>query len=341
MASEAPKKHHPNPDLLFDTLNAYQRTAALRAAIELDVFTRIGEGFDTVHALAKRCQATERGIRILCDYLTILGFLTKTDGHYALTPDSAFFLDRRSQGCAASMAGFLAFPDMVDQFKDLATAIREGHAALRGEGHVSQDNPIWVNFAHSMASIQIPLAERIVRILHADAGENWKVLDIAAGHGLFGIALAKHNPNAEIWALDWSHVLEVATENARAAGVASRYHTLPGSAFEVDFGSGYDIILITNFFHHFDPPAIEKLMRKVRGALAPGGRVVTLDFIPNEDRLTPPRAASFMMMMLGTTPKGDVYTFSEYERMFRNAGFSSNELHALPGGAQNAIVSRV
>jgi 2-polyprenyl-3-methyl-5-hydroxy-6-metoxy-1,4-benzoquinol methylase len=340
MASESPKRH-PNPDLLFDTLNAYQRTAALRAAIELDIFTRIGEGFDTVSALAKRCQATERGVRILCDYLSILGFVTKTDSRYALTFDSAFFLDRRSQGCAASMAGFLAFPDMVDQFKNLAVAVREGHAALAGQGNISEDNPIWVNFAHSMASIQIPLAERIARILHADAGEKWKVLDVAAGHGLFGIALAKHNPNAEIWALDWAHVLEVATDNARTAGVASRYHTLPGSVFELDLGSDYNVILITNFFHHFDPPAIENLMHKVRAALAPGGRVVTLDFIPDEDRLTPARAASFMMTMLGTTPSGDVYTFSEYERMFRNAGFSSNELHARPGGAQSAIVSRV
>jgi 2-polyprenyl-3-methyl-5-hydroxy-6-metoxy-1,4-benzoquinol methylase len=340
MVSPTPKTQ-PNPDLLFDTLNAYQRTAALRAAIDLDVFTHIGEGFDTAPALAKRCQATERGIRILCDYLAIIGFLTKQDDRYALTLDSAFFLDRRSPGCAASMAGFLAHPEMVDGFKNLATAIRFGHAALSGQGNIEPENPIWVEFAHDMATIQIPLAERIARILQADAGEKWKVLDIAAGHGVFGIALAKHNPNAEIWAQDWLHVVEVAAENACAAGVASRYHALPGSAFEIDFGSGYDIVLITNFFHHFDPPTIENLMRKVRASLAPAGRVVTLDFIPNEDRLTPARAASFMMMMLGTTPAGDVYTFSEYDRMFRNAGFSSNELHGMPGGAQSAIVSRV
>jgi len=340
MASDAPKRH-PNPDLLFDTLNAYQRTAALRAAIELDIFTRIGEGVDTVTALAERCSSSVRGIRILCDYLTIMGFLTKSDGHYALTYDSSVFLDRRSPACASSMAGFLAFPDIVDGFKNLTTAIREDHAALKGQGNISKDNPIWVTFAHTMASIQVPLAERIARILKAEAGEKWKVLDIGAGHGLFGIALAKHNPNAEIWALDWEHVLEVAVENAKTAGVAARYHTIPGSAFEIDYGTGYNVILITNFFHHFDKATNAGVVRKARAALAPGGCVVTLDFIPGEDRLTPPRAASFMIFMLGTTPRGDVYTFPEYEKLFREAGFSSNELHPMPGGAQSAIVSRV
>src|SRR5437667_349702 len=84
------------------------------------------------------------------------------------------------------------------------------------------------------------------------AGEPWKVLDIAAGHGLFGIAVARQNPNSQIVALDWSNVLAVAQENARAAGLGDRYHTLPGSAFEVDYGGDYDLVLLTNFLHHFD-----------------------------------------------------------------------------------------
>jgi len=92
----------PSPNLVYQTLNAYQGTAALRAAIDLDIFTLIGEGVDTAAALAKRCKASERGTRILCDYLTILGFLTKQDGRYTLTLDSATFLDRRSPSSMAS-----------------------------------------------------------------------------------------------------------------------------------------------------------------------------------------------------------------------------------------------
>lgn len=331
----------PDPTRVYLTLNAYQNTAALRAAIDLDIFTAIGEGTDTAAALAQRCRATERGVRILCDYLTILGFLAKQDGRYSLTPDSSAYLDRRSPLYQGSTAGFLTLPETVAAFMQLADTIRTGRPALaHGEGSISASNPIWVDFARSMAPMTRAAAEEVARILHASAGEKWKVLDLAAGHGTFGITLAKHNPNAEIFAQDWAPVLQIAAENARAAGVEHRFHLLPGSAFDVEFSTGYDIVLITNFLHHFDPPTNETVLRKVRAALAPSGVVVTFDFVPNEDRVSPARAASFSMMMLGMTPAGDAYTFPEYERMFRNAGFSSNELVPRLASGHSLILSR-
>jgi ubiquinone/menaquinone biosynthesis C-methylase UbiE len=190
-----------------------------------------------------------------------------------------------------------------------------------------------------MAPLLALPAELIAQLLDAASGQKWKVLDIAAGHGLFGVTLAKHNPNAEIVAIDWPNVLEVAKENAQAAGVADRYSVIPGSAFEVDFGNGYDLVLLTNFLHHFDLDTCERLLRKVYTALKVDGRVVALEFVPNEDRVSPPVAASFSMMMLGTTPSGDAYTFSEYDRMFRNIGFSSSELHALSPTFQQVVIS--
>jgi len=340
MASQS--KTHPDPERIFETMVAHQRTAALKAAIEFDLFTAIGEGVDTVAALSSRVKAPERGIRILCDYLTILGFLTKHEHHYALTPESAAYLDRRSPTCLASIANFMTLPEKIDAFKDLATVIRNGRPALSGgAGSISPDNPIWVSFAKSMGAMQLPAARELARILDASSGKKWKVLDIAAGHGVYGVELAKQNPNAEIFAQDWSAVLDVAAENARAAGVEKRYHRLPGSAFEVDFGANYDAILITGFLHHFSPAENEKLLQKVRASLAPGGVVATVDFVPNEDRVSPPRAASFAMEMLGTTVSGDSYTWSEYQRMFRSAGYSSNELRPLAGGGHSLILSRV
>jgi 2-polyprenyl-3-methyl-5-hydroxy-6-metoxy-1,4-benzoquinol methylase len=339
MASATGQKQ-PNPELVFDTLNAYQRTEALKAAIELDIFTAIGEGTNTAPALAKRSNAAERGMRILCDYLTIIGFLTKQARQYSLTPDTAMFLDRRSPACVASAAGFLSSIEGVARFRELAAVVRKGGSLMPGDGTVEPDNPIWVEFARSMAPLMIPSSEAIAAIVKADAGEKWKVLDIAAGHGLFGIAIAKHNPNAEIYAVDWPRVLDVATENAAKAGVAARHHKIPGSAFEVDFGAGYDLVLLTNILHHFDPVMNEILLRKVRAALAPQGRAVTLEFIPNEDRVTPPNAAAFSLTMLASTPEGDAYPFSEYQKMFHAAGFSANELVPLPSGFQSLIISR-
>lgn len=329
----------PSPMLIFQTMNAFQQTAALKAAIEVDLFTAIGEGNSTADKLALRCRASERGIRILCDYLTVVGFLSKADFHYRLTPDAATFLDRRSPACIASAVNFLTAPPMMEAFKDLTAVVRRGGTVLSEHGSMEPENPVWIEFARSMAPLMRMPAELIADLVQAEARERWKVLDIAAGHGLFGIAIARRNPNAAIVAVDWPGVLEVAKENARAAGLDGRYSTIPGSAFDVDFGSGFDLVLLTNFLHHFDPPTCEKLLRKVHAALRPGGRAVTLEFVPNEDRVSPPSAATFSMIMLGTTPSGDAYTFPEFEQMFRKAGFARSELHPLRPTFEQVIIS--
>lgn len=329
----------PNPARIFQTFNAFQQSAALKAAIELDIFTAIGEGRTMVPQIARHAKASERGIRILCDYLTVMGFLAKNSTEYSLAPDAAMFLDRRSPAYTGTAVRFLNAPEIMRAYDDLADAVRKGGTTMSEDGMVTPENPLWVEFARSMAPLMMMPAEAIAQIVGAARGGRWHVLDIAAGHGRFGITIALHNPQARVVALDWPSVLEVAKENARKAGVESRYSTLVGSAFEVEFGTGYDLILLTNFLHHFDPSACEEILRKVHAALVPGGRAVSLEFVPNDDRVTPPETAMFSIIMLGSTPHGDAYTFAEYDRMFRNAGFARSELIRLEQGPESVIVS--
>lgn len=334
----SPSAQQPSPQLFFQTINAYQQTEGLKAAIELEVFTAIGEGNTTVPEIAKRCEASERGMRILCDFLCIMGFLKKDDNRYSLTPDSALFLDKRSPAYLGCATEFISAPMITEPFKDFAEAVRKGGTTMPEGGTVSPDNPIWVKFARAMAPMMALPAQLLQKLVDPAADRKLKILDIAAGHGLYGVEFAKHNAQANIVALDWPNVLAVAKENANAAGVADRYSTIEGSAFDVDFGSGYDLILLTNFLHHFDPPTNEMLLRKVRAALAHGGRAVTLEFVPNDDRISPPQA-SFSVQMLCGTAGGDAYTFAELEKMFANAGFASSASHALPPSIQHAVIS--
>jgi len=334
-----PQAPPPDPTAIFEALNSYQRSAALKAAIELEVFTGIGEGKADVGSLAQRCQATERGIRILCDYLTIQGFLTKQDHRYSLTPTAAAFLDGRSPRYLGTIARFMDSPAHIARLQGLAAIVRHGGSLIHEDGSADEGNAEWVEFARSMAPMMALPAELVAGLLGASAGAPWKVLDIAAGHGLYGIAIARHNPNAEIVAVDWPQVLEVARENAEKAGVSARHRLLPGSAFEVDFGDGYDLILLTNFLHHFDRQTNGKVLAKVYSALKTGGRAMTLEFVPNPDRVSPPTAAAFSLIMLSNTKAGDAYTFAELEDMFRNAGFARNEVHPLPPTPQSVVIS--
>lgn len=333
------QSQRPSPEHIFGVLTAFQNSAALKAAIELDIFTAIADGADRANVIAQRVNAAERGVRILCDYMTIQGFLTKTEDRFALTQESAIFLNRHSPAYMGTLANFLASESSKKNFDDLTESVMKGGTTVAQGDNTKPNDDFWVTFARNMAPLTGVSSGFIAELAGAKEGKACRVLDIAAGHGMFGITIAKQNPNAQITAVDWAPVLEVAKENAAAAGVADRVSMRPGSAFEADLGEGYDVVLLTNIFHHFDIPTCEKLMRRVHAALKPGGKAITLEFVPNEDRVTPPMAAAFSLIMLANTDAGDAYTLAQYEKMFRNAGFLKTTLHPVPDMPQQVLLS--
>jgi 2-polyprenyl-3-methyl-5-hydroxy-6-metoxy-1,4-benzoquinol methylase len=332
---EETKMTEISPDLFMDAVLGYQQTAAIKAALELDLFTEIAQGNVTADSLAQATGAAARGIRILCDYLTARGHLEKQDHRFRLTPSTAAFLDRRAPSWMGDVVGYLAAPEMMDLFlSDPAAFVRNGGSV--GLANNAPDHPIWVTFARAMGPSRAPIARKIASELAVWSPR--EVLDVAAGHGMFGIAIAQAVPDARITALDWQAVLSVARENAKAAGVSGRYRTLAGSAFDTDWGSGFDLVLLANFLHQLDHDGCETLLRKAREALAPGGRVVAVEFVLNEDRVSPRFPAMFAFQMLGSTPRGDAYTAREFEQIGRAAGFETVIAKPLPPTPQSLIL---
>jgi ubiquinone/menaquinone biosynthesis C-methylase UbiE len=328
-----------SPELFWETLTAFQRSAAMKSAVELDVFTKIGEGNKTAKELAEACGANERGIRILCDSLTVMGFLKKKTDQYDLNEISAAFLDRHSRSYLGGAVDFILSPMQMRGFNDLTNAVKQGGSTVTEDGSLAPESPMWVKFARGMTGMMMPSAQMMAERLGFEADRKLKVLDIAAGHGIFGIMVAQKYKNAEIHAVDWANVLEVAKENAEKFGVSDRYNAIEGSAFDVEFGDDFDVVLLTNFLHHFDAETCENLLRKIHAALNEDGKVLTLEFVPNEDRVSPPSEAMFSLVMLAGTPDGDAYTFAELKKMFENAGFSRSEHIPLQPMPQHLIVS--
>lgn len=326
-----------SPQPFIDAVMGYQKTAAMKAAIALDLFTAIASEHGDLERIAKRVQASERGVRILCDYLTVQGFLQKEAQRYRLTPSTTVFLTVSSPSWMGSIVDFLAAPEIMSQWlEDPVSFVRNGGSV--GLGTIAPDNPIWVKFARAMVPFVAQAAQDIAQQVGASAKPPQRVLDIAAGHGLFGVAIAKAVPGAQVVAVDWQAVLEVAQENAAAAGVSARYRTLAGSAFEVDWGQDFDLALLTNFLHHFDPPTCVQLLSKVRKSLAGGGRALAVEFVPNDDRVSPPFAAAFSFVMLAGTPSGDAYTAREFAQMGREAGFAKVSVAPLAPSPQSLVV---
>ena len=222
----------PSPEHIFNTLNAFQQSAALKTAIELDIFTAIADGTNTAALLAAKTGAAERGVRILCDYLTIHGFLAKSNRCYSLSQESAIFLNRHSPAYMGTLADFLVSAAHKRNFDALTESVRKGGTTVAQGDNTKPNDELWVTFARTMAPLTTVSAGFIADLARAKEGKPCRVLDIAAGHGMFGITIAMQNPNAYITAADWAPVLAVAKENAAATGVADRVAFRPGSALK-------------------------------------------------------------------------------------------------------------
>ena len=181
--------HEPTPELFVDAAFSYQRTAAIQAAISLDLFTAICSGADSVKELAAQTEASPRGIRILCDYLTVQGFLEKAGDRYRPTPSTQMFLNSKSPTYLGGVTEFMASPELIRVFlDDPASYVRRGGAL--GLSTLAPDHPIWVTFAKAMAPFVAPVAEAIAEEVGSWPTKPHKVLDIAAGHGAFESPLA-------------------------------------------------------------------------------------------------------------------------------------------------------
>lgn len=340
VAENGPAKTPPSAARILNTLEfGHLLPDALKAAIELELFTAIAEGSRTPAALAQRCGAAERGIRSVCDFLTVNGFLTKVSGEYGLADDTRTFLDIRSPAYIGGVADFMGSRHLVEASAQIGASIRNGGSA-GGDAMREPDHELWRSFARAMLPLAALNAAGVTAKLGVAQGGPLRVLDIAASHGEYGLAIARADTQARIVAVDWPSVVAIARERAKENGVADRFETIPGSALDVDFGDPYDIVLLPNWLHGFDRATCERLLGKIHAALKPEGRLAIVEHVPNDDRISPPWPAQFSLLMLAVTTVGDSYTFAELERMLKGAGFSRNERSPLPPSPATLIVAR-
>ncbi len=323
------------PIKFMECLNGFQKSAVARTAIELEIFTHIARGRDSVEEIAASTDSARRGIRILLDGLTVLDLIVKEGNRYRLTKESAMFLDRESPEYVGGTVGFQHTPFMYSAFAVFTAAVRKGGAAVSEEGTMECGHPVWLDFARSMIPMAIPPA----RVTAQLAGRVEKVLDVAAGHGMYGISVLQNCPGARCVAVDWAGVLELARENAEIAAVEDRWRAMPGSIFEAELGGGYDAVLLPNILHHFDHGGCVAMLTRIHGAMAENGRLFIVEMIPHEDRVSPSAAAWFAMTMLATTAGGDAYTLAEYADMLRESGFAVVQQHPVPGSARSVLVA--
>lgn len=329
------------PADVFEMLLAYKTTAVLSAGIELGIFDAVGAGANSAAEIAKRQQINPRGARLLLNALAALELLDYDGVAYRLPAGVATFLVRGRPGYVGDMAKVMASKWEWNALIELPAAVRRG-GTVEADNAETPGYEYWEDFAAFASAVAAPTAEVLADTLGSWAAQRNRlsVLDMACGHGLYGYTLARRQPHARVWSLDWANVLPFAREHAELMGVGDRVSMIAGDMFDVPLGGPYDVVLVTNVLHHFSERRATKLLRRAAAALADDGKIALVGFTVG-DGLPPQDAAAhlFSILMLIWTSEGEVHSARGYERMLAEAGFVNARLHSVPRLPLSVIIA--
>jgi len=313
-------KKNPTPERILQFSWGYAPTLILESALHHKAFDFLDQSPLSLEQLAKKTGASKRGLTALLNALVGLQFLSRRGDKYALTPESAAFLVSTKPGFQGALFRHQA-KQILPKWLDLDKVVQTGKPVVA----VNSKNSGAAFFAKFVESL-FPLGYHAAKNLGghlkiSQAKKPIRVLDLAAGSGVWSVALAQQSPHVRISAVDWPEVLKVTKKVAKRHGVGDRLTTIPGDVLSVSFGSGHNIATLGHILHSEGRERSRKLLRKTFAALAPGGTIVIAEFVPNDERTGPPTALIFAVNMLVNTEAGDTFTFAEMSQWLREAGF--------------------
>jgi 3-hydroxy-5-methyl-1-naphthoate 3-O-methyltransferase len=317
-----PQTGQVTPQRLMQFAWGFGAPLVIDAALRHRVFDVLDSGPKTLAELAGATVTSTRGLRAILDALVGLELLTRQADRYAITPESSTFLVSSKPSYHGGMIKHLN-RQILDSWKNLPEIVATGKPATE----VNAPKPgaeFFRQFVEDLLPMNFPAAKTLAEHLAQAGGDTnrpMKVIDLAAGSGVWGIAIAQRFPQARITAVDWPTVAQITQDVAKRFGVGDRLSTLPGDLLEVDFGHGFQVATLGHILHSEGEARSRKLLAKVFEALAPGGTIAIAEFMPNDDRTGPPIPLLFAVNMLVHTHEGDVFTFPQISGWLREAGF--------------------
>lgn len=316
------------PDDLMGMIRGFQESRVLLTAIELDVFTAVGDGASAA-TVAKRCRTDRRATEILLNALVGLDALRLHGDRYVNSPAAARFLAAGAPDDArAALRHSLS---LWGTWSTLTDVVREGHPALHRPMRDRDDDEWTIPFIAAMHRGASARAPHVVEAVGAASVR--RMLDVGGGSGAYAIAFAKANPETTAEVLDLPTVLPITQSHIEEAGVGARVTTREGDLRKDDFGNGYDLVFLSSICHMLGPDGNRDLLARAARALVPGGRVVVQDFVLEPDRSKPRQAVLFAINMLVGTEAGGTYTEADYTSWLQEAGLGDVRRIRLPGPA--------
>jgi 2-polyprenyl-3-methyl-5-hydroxy-6-metoxy-1,4-benzoquinol methylase len=340
MAKKTQKKMKVTPERLMELSFAYAPPLIISAAASNKVFDSLENGAKTVAQVAKDTGASERGLRAIMNALVGLGLLKKDrTGKYSLSPESAAFLVSNKPG---SQAGFFAtiLPQLASKWIRLGEIVRDGQAKV-AVNREAEGTEFFSQLVENIIPMSYPAAQALAEHLKVSRANNEiRVLDLAAGSGIWGIALVQKNPRARITAVDWAGMIPTTKRITQKFGVAERFNYVDGDLLEANFGSGYDLATLGHILHSEGEERSRELLKKTFRALKHGGTIAIAEWLVNDQRTEPAHGLMFAVQMLENTDKGDTFSFNEIKKWLEDGGFRKVRKLKAPGPSPLVLATK-
>ena len=328
------------PERIMQFAWGYVPPLAIEAAIRHRVFDVLDDGPKTVAEVRRLTGASERGLAAIMNILVGLDFLAKdAAGAYRLTPESAAFLVSTKPGFQGGLIRHTSL-QLLPRWLSLNDVVATGRP-VKAVNQEADGGEFFQELVMDIFPMSYPAAQALGRELAlGDEGGTVKVLDLAAGSGVWGIALAQASARVRVTAVDWPEVLPLTRKTVERFGLGDRFGYVAGDLLEADFGEGYGVATLGHILHSEGEERSRRLLAKVFRAMAPGGTVAIAEFLVNEDRTGPLTGLFFAANMLVNTENGGTYSFEEISGWLREAGFAKARTMDAPGPSPLILASK-
>jgi len=260
-------------------------------------------------------------------------------GKYSLTDESAAFLLSKKPGTHAGFFGTIA-PQLISRWLRLSDIVREGRPAV-AVNQETEGTEFFSQLVENIIPLSYPPAQKLGDHLKlARAKNEIRVLDLAAGSGIWGIALAQKSPRVRVSAVDWAGMIPTTKRITQKFAVGERFNYVEGDILEANFGSGYDIATLGHILHSEGEDRSRQLLAKTFRALKSGGTIAIAEWLVNDDRTKPLPSLMFAVQMLVNTEKGDTFSFNEIKNWLEEAGFKKVRKVEAPGPSPLVLATK-
>ncbi len=328
------------PERIMQFAWGYVPPLVMEAGIRHRIFDVLDEGPKTVSQVHEATGASVRGLSAVMNVLAGLNFLAKdAHGVYSLTPESAAFLVRSKPGFQGGLL-LHSSRQVIQKWLDLCEIVGTGKpvAAVNQE---ATGGDFFQQFVVDIFPMSYPSAQVLAQALELkDAVQPVSVLDLAAGSGVWGIALAQSSERVHVTAVDWPEVLPVTRQTVERFHLGDRFSFVEGDLLTTDFGNGHSIATLGHILHSEGEERSRALLAKVFASLASGGTIAIAEFLVDDDRSGPIAGLFFAVNMLVNTDSGSTYSFEEISAWLVEAGFVNPRTVAAPGPSPLILASK-